>query len=62
MKYLHIYIYYVSYFHITGSSHATQRFEEYNVYEALSRTSPVNNIDYGQYTIFVLCTTVKKHI
>jgi len=62
MKYLHIYIYYVSYFHITGSSHATQRFEEYNVYEALSRTSPVNNIDYGKYTIFVLCTTVKKHI
>ena len=62
MKYLHIYIYYASCFHITGSPHAPQRFEEYNVYEALSSTSPVSNIDCGQYTIFVLCTTVKKHI
>jgi len=60
MKYLHIYIYYASCFHITGSSHAPQRFEEYNVYEALPSTSPVSNIDYGQYTIFVLCTTVKN--
>ncbi|QCD92674.1 hypothetical protein DEO72_LG5g742 [Vigna unguiculata] len=30
-----------------GSSHAPQRFEEYNVYEALSSTSPASNIDYG---------------
>jgi len=33
--------------------------EEYNVHEALSSTSLVSNMDCGQYTIFVLCTTVK---
>ena len=60
MKYLHIYIYYAPCFHITGSTHALQMYEEYNVYEALSSTSPVSNIDCGQYTIFVLCTTVKN--
>jgi len=61
MKYLHIFIYYAPCFHITGSTHAPQRFEEYNVYKALSSTSPISNIDCGQYTIsFVLCTTIKK--
>ncbi|QCD83765.1 hypothetical protein DEO72_LG2g4112 [Vigna unguiculata] len=37
--------------HITdtqyGSTHAPQRFEEYNVYKALSSTSPISNIDWG---------------
>ena len=63
MKYLHIFIYYAPCFHIIGSTHAPQRFEEYNAYEAPLSTSPVSNINCGQYTIsFVLCTTIKKHI
>jgi len=63
MKFFHIYIYYAPCFHITGTTHAPQKFEEYNVCEALSSTSPVSNIDCGQYTIsFVLCIRIKKRI